>query len=107
MVSLVGAGAASAGAASPRASTIAITGEKVSPRRMGRIVPPVSLSRVEDMDRSLIMIVGAGPGVSGSVARRFAREGYDVALVGIDEDQLTTLAEELGALGVDVGHAVA
>ncbi len=38
------------------------------------------------------MVVGAGPGVSGSVARRFAREGYDVALVGIDEDALAVLS---------------
>jgi NADP-dependent 3-hydroxy acid dehydrogenase YdfG len=51
------------------------------------------------MDRSLIMIVGAGPGVSGSVARRFAREGYDVALVGIDEDALGVLTDELRSLG--------
>ena len=45
------------------------------------------------------MVVGAGPGVSGSVARRFAREGYDVALVGIDEDALAVLSEELRSLG--------
>ena len=45
------------------------------------------------------MVVGAGPGVSGSVARRFAREGYDVALVGIDEEVLTALSDELRSLG--------
>lgn len=59
------------------------------------------------MSRPVVVVVGAGPGVSGSVARRFAHEGYDVALLGLDEDQLTALAEELGALGVAVGHAVA
>lgn len=59
------------------------------------------------MSRPVIVVVGAGPGVSGSVARRFAREGYDVALLGTDEEQLTTLAGEIGALGVDVGHTVA
>jgi NAD(P)-dependent dehydrogenase (short-subunit alcohol dehydrogenase family) len=59
------------------------------------------------MSRPVIVVVGAGPGVSGSVARRFAREGYDVALLGLDQDQLTALADELGALGVEVGHAVA
>lgn len=53
-----------------------------------------------------MVVVGAGPGVSGSVARRFAREGYDVGLLGIDEDQLLTLAGELEALGATVGHAV-
>ena len=45
------------------------------------------------------MIVGAGPGVSGSVARRFAQEGYDVALVGIDEDVLAALSDELRSQG--------
>ena len=45
------------------------------------------------------MVVGAGPGVSGSVARRFAREGSDVALVGIDEEVLTALSDELRSLG--------
>ena len=59
------------------------------------------------MSRPVVVVVGAGPGVSGSVARRFAREGYDVALLGIDEEQLLTLAGELGELGATVGHAVA
>src|SRR6478735_5497505 len=59
------------------------------------------------MSRPVIVVVGAGPGVSGSVARRFAREGYDVALLGVDEAQLTELAGQVRSLGVDVGHAVA
>ncbi|MCB0895035.1 MAG: SDR family oxidoreductase [Nocardioides sp.] len=59
------------------------------------------------MSRPVVVVVGAGPGVSGSVARRFAREGYDVALLGNDEDQLLTLAAQLEALGATVGHAVA
>jgi NAD(P)-dependent dehydrogenase (short-subunit alcohol dehydrogenase family) len=58
------------------------------------------------MSRPVIVVVGAGPGVSGSVARRFAREGYDVALLGVDEEQLLVLAGELEALGATVGHAV-
>lgn len=59
------------------------------------------------MSRPVVVVVGAGPGVSGSVARRFAREGYDVALLGIDEEVLRTLAGELEELGATVGHAVA
>ena len=58
------------------------------------------------MSRPVIVVVGAGPGVSGSVARRFAREGYDVGLLGIDEEQLVQLAGELEALGSAVGHTV-
>jgi NAD(P)-dependent dehydrogenase (short-subunit alcohol dehydrogenase family) len=52
------------------------------------------------------MVVGAGPGVSGSVARRFAREGYDVALAGIDEEALTVLSDQLRALDVASEWAV-
>ena len=59
------------------------------------------------MSRPVIVVVGAGPGVSGAVARAFAREGYDVDLLGIHEDQLLTLAGQLEELGATVGHAVA
>ena len=58
------------------------------------------------MSKPVIVVVGTGPGVSGSVARRFAREGYDVGLLGIDEQQLVDLATELEALGAAVGRTV-
>jgi NADP-dependent 3-hydroxy acid dehydrogenase YdfG len=61
----------------------------------------------DDMSKSVIMVVGAGPGVSGSVARRFAREGYDVALLGVDEDRLVELAGDLESLGAAVRWTVA
>jgi NAD(P)-dependent dehydrogenase (short-subunit alcohol dehydrogenase family) len=54
------------------------------------------------MSDKAILVVGAGPGVSGSVARRFAGEGYDVGLVGVDAAALDELSGELGTLGVDV-----
>ncbi|HSF36154.1 MAG TPA: SDR family oxidoreductase [Nocardioides sp.] len=57
--------------------------------------------------RPVIVVVGAGPGVSGSVARRFADEGYDVALLGQDQQVLDQLAADLEARGAAVGHAVA
>jgi NADP-dependent 3-hydroxy acid dehydrogenase YdfG len=53
----------------------------------------------------MIIVVGAGPGVSGSVARRFADEGYDVGLLGQDQDVLDDLAADLEGRGVDVGRA--
>ena len=53
------------------------------------------------------MVVGAGPGVSGSVARRFADEGYDVALLGADQEVIVDLVPDLEARGATVGHAVA
>ena len=51
------------------------------------------------MSRPVIVVVGAGPGVSGSVARRFAGEGYDIGLLGIDEAQLEQLQADLQRLG--------
>jgi NADP-dependent 3-hydroxy acid dehydrogenase YdfG len=58
------------------------------------------------MSKPVIVVVGAGPGVSGSVSRRFASEGYDVGLLGVDQDQLLQLAGELEQLGAAVGHTV-
>lgn len=59
------------------------------------------------MSRPVIVIIGAGPGVSGSVARRFARDGYDVGLVGTDQEQLGELTLDLEGLGAGVSHVVA
>ena len=59
------------------------------------------------MSRPVIVVVGAGPGVSGSVARRFADEGYDVALLGADQQVLDDLVPGLEARGATVGHTVA
>jgi len=46
---------------------------------------------------SKVLIVGAGTGLSASVARLFAREGMHVALAARDRDKLTSLAGETGA----------
>ena len=56
--------------------------------------------------RPVIVIVGAGPGVSGSVARKYAGEGYDVGLLGMDEGQLEELSDELVAAGSSVEWAI-
>jgi NAD(P)-dependent dehydrogenase (short-subunit alcohol dehydrogenase family) len=55
------------------------------------------------MSKPVLIVVGAGPGVSGSVARLFAREGYDVGLVGLEEAALFDLAATLGEASDDVG----
>lgn len=52
-------------------------------------------------------MVGAGPGVSGSLARLLAREGYAVGLVGVDAAVLDELAIELRGLGATVELVVA
>lgn len=53
------------------------------------------------MSKPVVLVVGAGPGVSGSVARRFGRSGYDAALVGLDAAVLEELGASLGADGID------
>lgn len=52
------------------------------------------------MTSKAALVIGAGPGVSASVARRWAREGYAVGLVGRDPEVLGALAAELAEVGV-------
>ncbi|HYH35011.1 MAG TPA: SDR family oxidoreductase [Nocardioides sp.] len=59
------------------------------------------------MSRPVLLVVAAGPGVSGSVARRFARDGHDVGLLGVAEDVLTALTAELEGLGATVAWRLA
>ena len=55
------------------------------------------------MSNPVLLVVGAGPGIGASVARRFGREGYDVALVSRSADRLTALGESLQAEGITTG----
>jgi NAD(P)-dependent dehydrogenase (short-subunit alcohol dehydrogenase family) len=57
------------------------------------------------MSKPVVLVVAAGPGVSGSLARRAAREGYDVGLLGADADVVQRLAAEVEGLGAAVGYA--
>jgi NAD(P)-dependent dehydrogenase (short-subunit alcohol dehydrogenase family) len=50
--------------------------------------------------RPVVLVVGAGPGVSGSVARLLGREGYDVLLVGLQEQVLEELERSLSTDGI-------
>ncbi|WP_329139842.1 SDR family NAD(P)-dependent oxidoreductase [Streptomyces sp. NBC_01476] len=47
-----------------------------------------------------IAIVGAGRGLGAAVARRFGRQGFDVALVSRTQEHVDSLAAELGGEGV-------
>lgn len=47
--------------------------------------------------RERALIVGAGSGLSASLARRCAREGMDVVLAARDTQKLAALASETGA----------
>ncbi|MDQ4053122.1 MAG: SDR family oxidoreductase, partial [Actinomycetota bacterium] len=59
------------------------------------------------MNEPVVVVVGAGPGVSGSLARLLAREGYAVGLVGVDDAVLEVLGAELRDGGGTVEWAVA
>jgi NAD(P)-dependent dehydrogenase (short-subunit alcohol dehydrogenase family) len=59
------------------------------------------------MDKRSALIVGAGAGLSASLARLFARNGMSVALAARDPAKLATLAAETGAtsFGCDASKA--
>ncbi|WP_405878177.1 SDR family NAD(P)-dependent oxidoreductase [Streptomyces sp. NBC_01136] len=47
-----------------------------------------------------IAIIGAGPGLGAAVARRFGREGFDVALITRSKDRADALAADLTGEGL-------
>ena len=59
------------------------------------------------VDPRHLLVVGAGPGLGASVARRFAREGYRLTLVARSEAKIAALAEELRGAGTDVAVVTA
>jgi NADP-dependent 3-hydroxy acid dehydrogenase YdfG len=58
-------------------------------------------------ERGSIVVVGAGPGVGASVARRFGRDGHPVGLIARNRERLDALAESLAADGIASAVAVA
>jgi short-subunit dehydrogenase len=53
-----------------------------------------------------IAVFGAGPGLGQAVARRYAREGYAVTLVGRRPEPLDRLAQDLASTGA-TAHVIA
>lgn len=53
------------------------------------------------MSSPVIVVVGAGPGLGASVARRYGREGYGVVLLSRDEAELEQLGRALRSEGLD------
>ncbi|RLJ74610.1 SDR family oxidoreductase, partial [Pedobacter alluvionis] len=49
-----------------------------------------------------IAIIGAGPGVGFAVAKRFGKEGYNVALLARSEEKLNDLVKQLEAQEISV-----
>jgi short-subunit dehydrogenase len=54
------------------------------------------------IDQKHLLIIGAGPGIGGAVARRFAAGGYHVTLMARSTDNLAGLASELADTGAAV-----
>jgi NADP-dependent 3-hydroxy acid dehydrogenase YdfG len=50
---------------------------------------------------AVIAVVGAGPGLGLAIARRFGREGFQVALISRTQSKLDALAAELAAEGIE------
>ena len=54
------------------------------------------------IDPKHVLILGAGPGLSASIAERFGREGFRVTLLARNEAGLAKLADDLRAGGITV-----
>jgi short-subunit dehydrogenase len=54
------------------------------------------------IDPRHLLIVGAGPGVGGSIARRFAEDGYHITLLARAPEDVANLAQALVDTGVVV-----
>ena len=63
---------------------------------------PEGSNRVGTVDRSHLLLVGAGPGLGMAVARRFAAGGYRVTLVARSADKLGDLASGLSDTGAEI-----
>lgn len=53
------------------------------------------------MSSPVIVVVGAGPGLGASVARRYGREGYGVELLSRDPEELEEVGTALRSDGID------
>src|SRR5690242_3213895 len=58
--------------------------------------------RAGSIDSAHLLLVGAGPGVGGAVARRFAAGGFRVTLLARSADRLGELARSLGDTGAAI-----
>lgn len=54
-----------------------------------------------------LVIVGAGKGLGLSIAKRFGKEGFQVALVARNTEKLRSMVDELNGSGVEASYFVA
>ena len=55
--------------------------------------------------KKLITIIGAGKGISQSIAKKFGNEGFKIALIARNESNLQELVMQLSKLGIDATYA--
>jgi NADP-dependent 3-hydroxy acid dehydrogenase YdfG len=53
------------------------------------------------MNNKVMLIVGAGPGISLSTAKKFGCEGYKIAMIARREEALNQYTEELKAMNIE------
>jgi NADP-dependent 3-hydroxy acid dehydrogenase YdfG len=51
---------------------------------------------------SLAIILGVGPGLGSALARKFAKEGYQVAMLARNSDYLSKISDEITKTGGNV-----
>src|SRR5215213_5806352 len=65
------------------------------------------MASTTSVDPKHVLILGAGPGLSASIARRFAREGFAVTLLSRGGQDLAELADQLRDAGTSVDTVTA
>lgn len=51
------------------------------------------------MHTQVCAVVGVGPGISSAVAKRFAKEGFAVALIARSQEHMTSVEQEIKSSG--------
>ena len=54
-----------------------------------------------------IIIIGAGPGLGQAIAKKFAKEQFNVVLVARNEEKLKAMVSEVVQLGIKATYKVA
>jgi short-subunit dehydrogenase len=70
--------------------------------REGAVGDRAETVRAGSIDGRHLLLIGAGPGLGGALARRFAEGGYRATLVARSKDALAELAGDLADTGVDI-----
>ena len=54
---------------------------------------------VDQQSKGVVLVVGAGDATGGSIAKRFALQGYDAVITRRNEDKLREITDEIRAAG--------